>query len=458
MMKAEQAFMTVEQLLEMRKVNMLTVNPEYQRGAVWDQGKQKRLIDSVLRGYPIPMFYLHHIKTTVATYQNDAFEVIDGQQRLNALYDFREGAFKLFDPEADEAEARFPDFVKREPCAWGRRNFDSLDPEIQRKFLGTPLTVVKIETGNADQARDLFVRLQASMPLTSQEKRDAWPGQFTDFVLKLAGKPGLARYPGHDFFTGLMQAKKTQDRGKFRQFAAQMAMLYLTRRESEGERLCDIKAAQIDDFYYQHLGFDASSPNAQRFVKILDKLTDLLGDKKRKKIVGHEAIHVVLLVDSLSDDYTRSWEGQLASAFDQFRARLADATRTRFDATPHPYWLRYGVHARTNSDQADTIRVRHAFFAGEMLELLKPQLKDPQRIFGPVEREVIYYRDQKKCAVRDCGADVLWSEAEFHHVEGHALGGRTLIENGVLVHKTCHPKGKAASDFAEQWHARKRTR
>jgi hypothetical protein len=42
--------------------------------------------------------------------------------------------------------------------------------------------IVKIrKSTNSDpnEARDLFVRLQAGMPLNSQEKRDAWPGQFT---------------------------------------------------------------------------------------------------------------------------------------------------------------------------------------------------------------------------------------------------------------------------------------
>ncbi len=452
-MNAEPEKMTIDDLLKMKKANMLRVNPEYQRGAVWDQPKQKRLIDSILRGYPIPLFYLHHIKTTVGQYQNDAFEVIDGQQRLNALHEFREGAFKLFDPKADEAMARFPDFVSREPCPWGGRNFDSLEAEIQRKFLNTTLAVVKIETGNADEARDLFIRLQASMPLTSQEKRDAWPGQFTDFVLKLAGKAGLSRYPGHDFFTMLMQANKSRDRGKFRQFAAQMTMLYFTRRESSGERLCEIKSVAIDDFYYQHLGFDASTPDAKRFLQILDKLAELLRDRKRKKILGHEAMHLILLVDSLLDDYTRAWEARLASAFDSFRANAAAAKGTRFDANPNPYWLRYGIHTRTNSDRAETIRVRHAFYMKEMFGFLKPQLKDPQRLFGPVEREVIYHRQGKKCAV--CEADVMWREAEFHHLEEHGSGGRTEIENGALVHGACHPKGSAASTFAANWKARR---
>lgn len=73
---------------------------------------------------------------------------------------------------------------------------------------------MKIETHDENQARDLFVRLQAGMPLNSQEKRDAWPGQFTDFVLRLGGKADIARYPGHDFFNDVMRGRRFRIAGR----------------------------------------------------------------------------------------------------------------------------------------------------------------------------------------------------------------------------------------------------
>jgi hypothetical protein len=304
----------------------------------------------------------------------------------------------------------------------------------------------------ANEARDLFVRLQAGMPLNAQEKRDAWPGQFTEYILKLGGKPGITRFPGHDFFNVLMKANLTSDRGKYRQLAAQIALQFLTRRRSRGEQFSDISTRAVDDFYYQNLDFDAASPDARRLHTILDKITALLRDQKRKKIQAHEAIHLVLLVDSLFDEYTRSWEADLASAFDAFREQLAKATKTKNDEQPHEYWLRYGVHARTNSDRAATIRRRHEFFLAEMFKAMKVVMKDQQRTFGPVEREIIYYRDRKLCAV--CQAEVPWDEVEIHHLDHHAGGGRTILRNGVLVHGHCHPKGSAAVRFAEEWRIR----
>jgi 5-methylcytosine-specific restriction endonuclease McrA len=87
-----------------------------------------------------------------------------------------------------------------------------------------------------------------------------------------------------------------------------------------------------------------------------------------------------------------------------------------------------------------------------MREHLKPRLKDETRIFGQLERELVYHRDKKQCQVPGCGAEVLWSEAEFHHVEEHSRGGTTAIDNGALVHKGCHPKSaKEVARFAAEW-------
>lgn len=449
-MKAQPDKLSVGEALKLKRQQMLVVNPEYQRGAVWTLSQKKKLVDSVLRGYPIPLIYFHHIQHTGGGLRSERYEVIDGQQRINALYEFHEGAFKLFDPVSDAADARFPEFIKQQPCPWGGRRFEELPRELQDQLLNTELQIVKIETHDPNQARDLFVRLQAGMPLNSQEKRDAWPGQFTDYVLKLGGKPGLVRYPGHDFFSVVMRAQQAKDRGKFRQLAAQIAMLFLKRRETGA--YTDINAQAIDDFYYEHLAFDAESTPARRLISILDELTHLFRDGKRPKIIGHEAIHLVLLIDTLLDDYTRSWEPRLPAAFDTFRQSLLKAKANQRSGNPDDYWLRYGVGTRVNSDRGDTIQRRHEFFAAKMWEILKPQLKDPQRLFGPLERELIYYRDRKRCAV--CEAEVLWDQAEIHHIEQHSNGGPTSLSNGVLVHGHCHPMGVAAERFAETFRAR----
>lgn len=453
-MKATPEHRKIKDLVALYKEGMLKANPEYQRGIVWSQSQRKKLIDSVLRGYPLPMIYLHHIRKQVAGMQREDLEVIDGQQRIKALFDFSEGAFKLFDPAADEKVAKFPAFIRDQPCAWAGKDFNGLPPDIASQFLETSLSVAMIETDNSNEVRDLFVRLQSGLPLNSQETRDAWPGNFTDYILRIGGKPEIARYPGHDFFVKTLGLKAGGDRGKARQLAAQVAVLFFTRR-GDPNAYSDINSSALNEFYYSNLGFDSDAPDAIRLMNILDRLAFLVQPGKHAKLRGHDAIHLILLVDSLWDDYTRAWEAKLPEALDRFLSRLAEAKAGRDSAQPDPYWQNYGQWTRVNSDRGERIAHRHRFYVERMLEFMGPlTLRDPVRLYGEVERTILFYRQHKVCAV--CGSPVDWRSCEVHHVQEHSEGGKTDLENGALVHKECHPKGEEATKaFAAKFAAAK---
>lgn len=433
---------TVKDLLELKKNSMLIVNPEYQRAAVWSDNQQKKLIDSVMRGYPLPLIYLHHKKRIIAGMQSEGLEIIDGQQRINALYKFGESALKLFDPVKDDKIARFPNFVKTSPCPWARCDFLGLQDELKNRFLNTEIFIVKVTTDVEDEARDLFIRLQAGLPLNAQEKRDAWPGGFTELVLKLGGKQEITRYPGHDFFRRIIKTN-SKDRGEVRQLCAQICMLFFE-RAAQGNWI-DIGTQAVDDYYYRNLGLDLNSPVVSRLSKVLDLAVLLFASQTSPKLKGHEAIHIVLLLDSLLDEYTKGWQANFIRAYDLFKAKAAHDKKARSG----DYWFEYGSLTQTQSAEARTIQRRHAFFAKKMLQELKPTLLDPTRMFGEVEREIVYYRDGKRCAV--CEEEIRWAELEIHHVEEHQTGGLTDIENAVSVHKDCHPKGQKAIDFKIRW-------
>ncbi len=454
-MNTDIEFMTVEELVDLRKNDMIKPNHEYQRGVVWNPDQQKKLIDSVLRGYQLPIIYLHYQTRTVATITQQSYDIIDGQQRITALHDFVEGAFPLF--AVDDEKAKFPRFLQDEPCPWGGRDIHGLADDLKERLLKTELPIAKITTHNSDdnnEVRDLFVRLQSGFPLNAQEKRDSYPGQFTAFILSLGGKPAIARYPGHPFFQRVLRMKPGRDRGKTRQLAAQIAMLFLERRRNGREHFADIKAREIDDYYYTNLDFDAGSADCRRLREILDKLDHLLGDGKMPKLRGHDAIHLVLLLDEMWDDYTRAWESTLQDAQSNFSAMLARAVRSTKEGDPDETWLRYGTWTRSNSDRGENIRRRHQYYSQRMFQLLGNMTPmDSKRAFSPLEREIIYWRDEKTCNV--CKAEVLWNEVEIHHIVQHNEGGKTELENGVLMHRKCHPRGQAAAmEFARSVGAR----
>lgn len=438
--------MTIRDLLELKKSDFLKVNSEYQRAAVWSDNQQKKLIDSVMRGYPLPLIYLHRKKKVIHDIQNVTLEIIDGQQRINALYRFGESALKLFDPIKDDKIARFPNFLKNLPCEWAGCNFLALSSDLKDRFLNTKVFIVEITTDIEDEARDLFIRLQAGLPLNAQEKRDAWPGSFTELVLKLGGKQEIVRYQGHDFFQKVVKKNK-KDRGEVRQLCAQICMLFFER--SAHGSLIDIGTQQVDDYYYRNLDFDLNSSHVSQLLKTIDLAVQLFANQTFPKLKGHEAIHIVLLLDSLRAEYAKGWQSRFIAAYDSFKAKAA---RDKKEGTGE-YWFEYGALTQTQSDQARTIQRRHLFFAKKMLEELKPTRLDPNRSFGMLEREIVYFRDSKCCAI--CKKEIPWADLEIHHVEEHQTGGLTTPENAVSVHKTCHPKGQNAVEFKKQWEKQK---
>lgn len=440
-LKSEQ--LTIAQITELRKNNMLMVNPEYQRGAVWNDTQKKKLIDSVLRGYPLPLIYLHHKIREVAGMRNEGLEIIDGQQRINSIFEYSEGAFKLFDPVKDDKLARFPNFIKNKPCPWARCDFLSLPESHRLRFLETTLSVVKITTDDEDEARDLFIRLQSGLPLNAQEKRDAWPGGFTSLVLWLAGKQGLTKYPGHDFFTRVVRSKSV-DRGEVRQLCAQVCMLFIEKASTGG--FIDISTPEIDDYYYRNLDFALTDPIVECITKSLDVAYSLFSGPSAPRLWGHEAIHVILLIDTLSSGYTRGWQSLFIKAFEDFKGNLAIAKKSKSGE----YWANYGQLTQTQSDQSRSIQRRHGFFARKMFESMQPKPLDPTRTFGEVEREIVYYIHSKRCAV--CGDEIQRGNLEIHHVTEHQAGGVTDLDNAAPVHMDCHPKGTLKVEaFARRW-------
>ena len=440
---------TVGDLIDLTREQFLRVNHEYQRGLRWTETQKQMFIDSILRGYSIPAFYLHEKSTSAGGKTNTNYDIVDGQQRIDAIYTYSESAYSLLNP-SDESDFRFPNFVKNAPCPWGGKRFDELTQEQKDSLMEHIIVVNMITTDNENEIRDLFIRLQGGTPLTPQDKRDSWPGNFTEFVLKIGGKSGVAKWYGNPLFTDV--AKVTNE-SRRRQLAAQVFMLFSTLRNEN--KFCDIKSTKIDEFYHSQVGFDTESPDAKRFLRVCDTLGQAFNGKPR--IFGHYIIHSLLLADSLLEEFVRGWEDilpQKLEEFDQRRLEASRANKKREDSEFSLYYSEYGRLTQTQSDNAVTISRRHAFFTQEMLKLLSVTLKDRNRAFSELQRRTVFFRDLEFCQwcrMNKKEHKVPWGECEIHHIQPHADGGQTSIENAVLMHRDCHPKNNQDVEQFNLW-------
>src|ERR1700693_4284326 len=80
-------------LHQLFKSNQLTLAPEFQRLSVWPRAAKAYLIDTILNDRPMPLFFFQ--RTMSAQTGRQMFDVIDGQQRLRAIFEFLEDEFGL---------------------------------------------------------------------------------------------------------------------------------------------------------------------------------------------------------------------------------------------------------------------------------------------------------------------------------------------------------------------------
>ncbi|MBD0384745.1 DUF262 domain-containing protein [Paenibacillus sedimenti] len=82
-MKNVHRVFTIKELYHYLKEGKFTINRDYQRKLFWNQEHKDKLYDSILKGFPITSIILAKIK-------EDSYQIVDGMQRLDAIFDFLE--------------------------------------------------------------------------------------------------------------------------------------------------------------------------------------------------------------------------------------------------------------------------------------------------------------------------------------------------------------------------------
>ncbi|NGU67432.1 DUF262 domain-containing protein [Clostridium perfringens] len=154
----------------------LEISPKYQRNSVWNIKAKSYLIDTIIRGLPVPQIFMRQM-VDIRT-RRTRREIIDGQQRLRTILEFVNDEFQI---------------LKSHNIEYAGRRFSDLPEEIQEEFLDYELPVEVIKTKNDSVVYDMFARVNTNnMALNNQELRNAkyW-GEFKVFIYNTA-----ARYRG----------------------------------------------------------------------------------------------------------------------------------------------------------------------------------------------------------------------------------------------------------------------
>jgi hypothetical protein len=142
---------SVADFLEWHTNDLLQLSPDFQRRAVWSEKAKSYLIDTILNGKPIPKILI----TQGLNKSRNVRVVVDGQQRLRAILEFVEGAFKVSKAHSDE---------------YGGKSFNKLPEDVQREFLKYELGVDVLFDLSYEDILDVFARLNSyTVKLNKQE-------------------------------------------------------------------------------------------------------------------------------------------------------------------------------------------------------------------------------------------------------------------------------------------------
>jgi Protein of unknown function DUF262 len=239
----------------------IDMNPVYQRrSGLWTEPDRSFLIDSIINEFDIPKIYIADF-TYVNTPLNKSkkqYAVIDGKQRLGAIFDFFDGKLLL-----DQKMKYFKD-ISLVLGGLSYRDLKSRYSKVASTYDNFNLSVMSVITDEEEKINDLFIRLNRSQPLTGAELRNAMNGIVPALIRDIAS---------HKVFKAKIRFKIS--RGQDLNEAAKLLLL---------EYMADFvetKRPQLDQIVTEGMRGDTEpfEVAAQRVVTVLNDMDDIFIDQ-----------------------------------------------------------------------------------------------------------------------------------------------------------------------------------
>ncbi|WP_330203571.1 GmrSD restriction endonuclease domain-containing protein [Cyanobacterium sp. DS4] len=175
---------TVQRIYNFYINNLFYVNRRYQRKLVWTIEEKRAFIDSILKGFPVPIILLAQTEKNKIS----VFEIIDGMQRLNAVTAFIEGEFDIEDKYFDlETMVESKSLLDQEKLTQKTPILNRHYCEIIGSYV-LPLSVYSFDDN--EKVDEIFRRINSNgKHLSRQELRSAGStSKFADLVRKIANE------------------------------------------------------------------------------------------------------------------------------------------------------------------------------------------------------------------------------------------------------------------------------
>ncbi len=413
---------SVIDLVNLYEGNRLNLSPGFQRQSVWKDRDRAKLIDSVLRRYPLPAIFLYKR----ADDGDFVFDVIDGKQRLESVFRF----MRVLRPSFSTRFRLGPD-EDLEEVDWSllkRRGMKHL-------LTGYELPVIEVD-GELGDIIDVFVRINSTgKALTGQEKRHAryYSSEFLKQASKLANK-----------FEGFLQHHEILSTGQISRMKHVELICELMLSLVQGDVLN--KKTALDrvmgsrDFDGRQLGKATrlTTTTLNRVGKMFPqlrttRLSQVTDFYSLAVLIGKFEQEGLILTDRKRNRL--AWD--LLSSFSVKVDEVRELQR-KAKNMPEGYDL-YRDYLLTVSQMTDDVaqrRKRELILRGILESVFA--CKDEQRGFTPEQRRIIWNQSsERKCK---CGRKLTWGNFTIDHIDPHSRGGLSRLDNAALMCQSCNSK------------------
>ncbi len=413
---------TVQEIIFLYERKLLNLSPGFQRSSVWTKTDRSKLIDSIVRNYPLPSIFLYRRE-----HEGEIiYDVIDGKQRIETILIFT----GMMHGESFHARLQLPDSEKEELMDWKAIN----QRKLQSCINGYRLQVIEVQ-GDLSDIADFFVRINSTgKALTMAEKRNA--NYYNSEFLKRAS--ALAKKFREYFNANGIMTESQMNRMKHVELICELVVAAhhheVGDKRTALDRVMDTKSiagTRLDKAILQTASglkrIKAMFPAIRetRFGNLSDFYTLavlvqkfereklVLDDRKRNKLAWDILVMLSNGVDKLSN-----------------QLRRGDAPSESQDI-----FRRYTQTVREGTDKLKQRKYRE----GILRELLEPlfERKDSMRSFSQEQRRLLWNStSERQCA--KCREELTWENFTIDHIDPYSKGGRTQLNNAALMCRSCN--------------------
>jgi hypothetical protein len=395
----------------------LNLEPGFQRQSVWRDRDRSKLIESMLRNYPLPAIFLYR------RHENGelVYDVIDGKQRLESIFMFmgtiRGHRYGTRTQLSEDGNCEYVDWK-----LLNRRR-------LQHRITGYELPVIEVD-GDIGDIIDVFVRINSTgKALTRQEQRHA--KYYKSPILKEAARVA-GRFESYFRRHGILTAGQLS-RMKHVELVCEL-MLSLVQGDVLNKKTALDRVMATDSF---------DGRQTQKAVRMVTTTLNRVGKmfpqlKSTRLRQVTDFYSLAMLIGKfeaegmiLTDRRRNRLAWDLLSTFATRVDEVRELQRKARGAGPHQELYRdYLLTVSQMTDDVNQRRKREQILRGILGSLFAR--KDAQRGFSAEQRRIIWNSSANRtCAT--CGKKLSWDDFTIDHIDPHSKGGRSRLDNAALM-------------------------